>query len=46
MRTVTMALTMAGAILCNGIAFASCNSDFECGYGNKCVKAPGDTTFL
>lgn len=40
--TVTMALVILGTILGNGIALASCYSDFDCGYGNKCVKASGD----
>ena len=42
MRTVTMGLAIAGAFLCNGAALAGCYNDFECGYGNKCVKASGD----
>jgi hypothetical protein len=25
-----------------GNASAACNSDFDCGFGNKCVKASGD----
>jgi len=40
--TVMMALAIVGTILGNGIALASCYNDFECGYGNKCVKASGD----
>jgi hypothetical protein len=30
------------AILLSGTAIAACNSDFDCGYGNKCVKAKGN----
>jgi hypothetical protein len=26
------------------IAYASCSSDFDCGIGNKCVKAPLQST--
>jgi len=33
---------IAGVFLYAGIANAACNSDFDCGYGNKCVKASGD----
>ena len=25
-----------------GVASAACNSDFDCGFGNKCIKASGD----
>ena len=42
MRTATMALAIVGAIFYNGVAFAGCYNDFECGYGNKCVKASRD----
>lgn len=28
--------------LLHGIASAACNSDFDCGFGKKCVKASGD----
>jgi hypothetical protein len=41
-RTVVTVLTIAGAILCNGPVYAGCNSDFDCGFGNKCVKASRD----
>lgn len=30
------------SLLCNGVASAGCYNDFDCGYGNKCVKASGD----
>ena len=42
MRRIVTALMIAFAILCNGVAIADCYSDFDCGYGNKCVKASGD----
>ncbi len=42
MRTITIALLMFGAIICNGSALAGCYSDFDCGFGNKCIKATGD----
>lgn len=42
MRAITTALIIAGATLYNGTAFAACYSDFDCGYGNKCVKASRD----
>jgi len=38
-KTMPMFLLM---LLLNGVAFAACNSDFDCGFGNKCVKAKGD----
>jgi hypothetical protein len=28
--------------LLHDIASAACNSDFDCGFGKKCVKASGD----
>lgn len=28
--------------LTNSVASAACNSDFDCGFGNKCVDASGD----
>lgn len=43
MRALITALMIAGAILGIGAAYAGCYNDFECGYGNKCVKARGDT---
>ncbi len=29
-------------MLISGTAFAECYSDFDCGFGNKCIKASGD----
>ena len=29
-------------ILLYGFVEGACNSDYDCGYGNKCVKASGD----
>jgi hypothetical protein len=42
MRSVARILTVASTTLCIGVANAGCYSDFDCGYGNKCVKASGD----
>jgi len=33
---------MIGALIRMSVAHAECYSDFNCGYGNKCVKASGD----
>ncbi len=42
MRAISNAVLIAGAILFVGAAYAGCFSDFDCGYGNKCVKASRD----
>lgn len=42
MRATSMALMMIGALVYNSAAQAECYSDFDCGYGNKCIKASGD----
>jgi hypothetical protein len=34
-----ISLIFASLILVVSSAIASCNSDYDCGYGNKCVKA-------
>lgn len=41
-HTHTKLLAFVGAILFVNTAIAACYNDFECGMGNKCVKATGD----
>jgi hypothetical protein len=42
MRLIVTVLIIVVAVFGNRAAYAGCYSDFECGYGNKCVKASGD----
>lgn len=40
---MTMGMLIAlCALVASGLTLAECYSDFDCGYGNKCVKASGD----
>jgi hypothetical protein len=36
-----LAIIVALALF-SGSAFGACNSDYDCGYGNRCVKAKDD----
>jgi len=33
---------LGGLMLASGSALGACYNDFDCGFGNKCVKASGD----
>lgn len=42
MRALATTLIMVGTILCVNVVYAGCYNDFDCGFGNKCVKASRD----